>query len=213
MMQAILNVGYPLAAVGYLISARWLPYPGHALVKAVPILLLAAIVFSRTERSRARLLFGIGLLFSAGGDIALASRFPLYFVTGLGLFLVAHVFYIAAFQRRPRASLRERGLPLGLIFFVVLAVAVLVLPRAGALLVPVTAYVLAITIMGVLAAVQRHDAPALFTGALLFIMSDSIIAVNKFVVTIPQAGILIMTTYYLAQFLLTRGMLGLTRAR
>lgn len=212
MMQAILNVGYPLAAVSYLLSARWIPYPGHALVKAVPILLLAAIVFSRTERSRARLLFGIGLLFSAGGDIALASRFPHYFETGLGLFLVAHLFYTASFLCRPRASFRERGLPLGLVLFVALAVAVLVLPRTGTLLVPVAAYVLAISTMGILAAVQKQDAPALFAGALLFIISDSIIAMNKFVVMIPQSGILIMTTYYLAQFLLARGMLGLSRA-
>jgi uncharacterized membrane protein YhhN len=210
-MQAILNIGYPLAAMTYLLSARWLPYPGHPLVKAVPILLLAAVVLSRAKRSRPKLLFGIGLLFAAGGDIVLATRIPLYFVTGLGLFFVAHIFYATSFYRRPRVGFCKRKLRLGLVLCVVVTVAVLVLPRAGTLLVPVAAYMLAISTMGVLAAVQREDGCMLYAGAVLFIVSDSIIAVNKLVAPVPHAGMLIMCTYYLAQVLLARGILGISR--
>jgi uncharacterized membrane protein YhhN len=210
-MQAILNIGYPLAAMIYLISASWIPYPGHPLVKALPILLLAAAVLSRAKRSRAKLLFGIGLLFSAGGDIVLATKIPLYFVTGLSLFLVAHIFYAISFYRRPRVGVWKRKLRLGLVLAVVVTMAVLILPRTGALLVPVTAYLLAISTMGVLATLQREDGFLLHAGAVLFIVSDSIIALNKFVAPVPSAGVLIMCTYYLAQILLARGILGISR--
>ncbi len=210
-MQAILNIGYPLAAMIFLISARWLPYPGHPLVKTVPILLLAAAVLARVKRSRPKLVFGIGLLFSAGGDIVLAARIPLYFVIGLSLFLVAHIFYAISFHGRPRVGVWKRKLRLGLVLAVVVTMAVLVVPRTGALLVPVTAYILAISTMGVLAALQREDGFLLYAGAVLFIVSDSIIAVNNFVAPVPHAGMFIMCTYYLAQVLLARGILGISR--
>jgi uncharacterized membrane protein YhhN len=210
-MRALLRLGYPLSAALFLISAPWLPYPGHPLVKAAPILLLAVAVLARAKRSAARLVFGAGLVFSAGGDIVLALKIPLSFVIGLSFFFVAHIFYAVAFYQRPWVALSRRKLPLTAILAIVLAMSFLVLPRAGALLVPVTAYVLAISAMAVLAAVQKEDAFPLYAGALLFIVSDSIIALNKFVAPIPQAGMLIMCTYYLAQLLLARGILGRAR--
>lgn len=211
-MRALLRLGYPLSATFYLISAKWIPYPGHPLVKAVPILLLAVAVLARAKRSAARLVFGVGILFSAGGDIVLASSIPASFVIGLSFFFVAHVFYAVSFYQRPRVELSRRKLPLAAILAVVLAMSFLVLPRAGALLVPVAAYVLAISAMAVLAAVQREDAFPLYAGALLFIISDSIIALNRFVAPVPSAGVLIMCTYYLAQLLLARGILGRARS-
>jgi len=42
-------------------------------------------------------------------------------------------------------------------------------------------------------------------GAILFMLSDSVIAVNKFVLEIPLSGLWIMTTYTLAQWLITVG--------
>jgi uncharacterized membrane protein YhhN len=210
-MRVFLRIGYPLSTIAYLVSAPWLPYPGHPLIKAAPILLLALVILSRAQRSGARLLFGAGLLFSAGGDVVLATRIPLYFVIGLSLFFVAHVFYAMSFCARQRVGFLTRTLPLALVLGIVTAMAVLVLPRTGALLVPVAAYVLAITTMAVLAAVQKHDALPLYVGAVLFVVSDSIIALNKFVAPVPWAGFLIMSTYYLAQFLLARGILGRPR--
>lgn len=210
-MRALLRIGYPLSAIIYLISTMWLPYPGHPLVKAIPILLLAVVVLSRADRSGARLVFGLGLLFSAGGDIVLASRIPLQFVIGLSFFFAAHIFYAVSFYGRARVGFSQRKLPLGGVLAVVLAMSILVLPRAGELLAPVTAYVLAISAMAFLAAVQKDGAFSLYAGAVLFVVSDSIIAINKFVAPIPWAGMLIMCTYYLAQFLLARGILGRAR--
>jgi uncharacterized membrane protein YhhN len=44
-------------------------------------------------------------------------------------------------------------------------------------------------------------------GAILFVFSDSLIAINKFAVGIPKSGIWIMTTYILAQYLIMSGLL------
>jgi uncharacterized membrane protein YhhN len=46
---------------------------------------------------------------------------------------------------------------------------------------------------------------SLFSGALLFVMSDSLLAINKFVHPIPEAGFLIMSTYILAQYFIVQG--------
>ena len=47
-----------------------------------------------------------------------------------------------------------------------------------------------------------------YSGALLFIMSDAMIAINKFMSPIIQAGLLIMATYIVAQFLIVKGILA-----
>jgi uncharacterized membrane protein YhhN len=46
-----------------------------------------------------------------------------------------------------------------------------------------------------------------FGGAILFMISDSLIAINKFLEPLPQSGFWIMTTYIGAQFLIVRGLL------
>ena len=44
-----------------------------------------------------------------------------------------------------------------------------------------------------------------FVGALLFILSDSLLAFDKFLVPIPHAGVLVMSTYIAAQYLIVEG--------
>ena len=75
------------------------------------------------------------------------------------------------------------------------------------MLFPVVVYLLVIVAMGVMAALGGVNHWFVVVGACLFIASDSIIAVNRFVASVPNASFLIMSTYYPAQLLITAGAL------
>jgi uncharacterized membrane protein YhhN len=49
-------------------------------------------------------------------------------------------------------------------------------------------------------------------GALLFVISDSLLAINKFYQDIPLAGVLIMLTYGLAQLFIMEGAISYIRS-
>lgn len=180
-----------------------------ALLKMVPILTLAWLAALRFRgATRGLLLAALG--FSALGDLLLALDFPNQFLFGLGAFLVAQLVYAGNFLRaadfRCRRSL-WRGLPLLLATWLL---ARALLPASGELALPVLVYLLAILSMALAAAAHRGDSALLYVGALLFVISDSLIAVNKFLQPLPLAGTWIMLTYYLAQLAL---LYGLARAR
>ncbi|MBN1178018.1 MAG: lysoplasmalogenase [Anaerolineae bacterium] len=129
----------------------------------------------------------IGLLFSLGGDVALmfhGSRKA--FAVGLGLFLVAHVAYTLVFLRLGRFSAWD------LLWAVVLgAVAVgfytLIRSNLGAMRAPVIGYIAVITLM-VSRSISTLASPTFSTaqgvmivaGAVLFYISDAILALNRF---------------------------------
>jgi len=161
------------------------------------------------------------VLFSLGGDVALMfqSYSEVYFMAGLASFLVAHLCYLVAY-RRHRDEAKEGGLS-GIQRFraampVVLAgtgLITILYPHLGPLKIPVTLYAI-ILIMMVLHALFRfghtHQRSfwMVFIGAILFMISDAVIAINKFLSAFSAAGLVIMITYILAQFLIIRGLVA-----
>jgi len=145
-----------------------------------------------------------GLLFSLVGDIALMFPDKL-FTAGLAAFLAAQVLYILAFRPLPGHSLSlGTALPFmlyGLLMFFILA------PQLGPLKIPVFVYIAAITLMAAFAA-GRYIAiggtkPMLaFAGAVLFLVSDSVLAYDRFARKIGPARILVLGTYFPAQLLI-----------
>jgi|JI8StandDraft_1071087.scaffolds.fasta_scaffold329112_2 alkenylglycerophosphocholine/alkenylglycerophosphoethanolamine hydrolase len=207
-MKNVLNLIYPILAIFYLISLPYVPYLGSPLVKALPILLLAGLVFVYSNSQKQLYLFAIGLVFSSMGDIVLALTFSLSFVTGLGLFLVAHLFYIASFWLSSRVSFKSRQMQIGIVALFAIIMAIQILPRTGSMTLPVGLYLTVIAIMAVTAAIQQKQDKIFFVGAMVFMLSDGLIAWNKFIDPIPESRLLIMTTYYIAQGLLTKGKLS-----
>ena len=190
-------------AVVFIATLNIRPYPFVYLVKAIPIYSLAVLAFMNIAGLRGRLI-GMGLVFSGIGDIVLElDRDPL-FTLGLGAFLLAHLFYIAAFTK----DIQFKG-PRGMLAAAILVYGCLIgfvmVPNLGDMLLPVVVYLLVIVIMGVLAALSGVNHWFVVAGACLFIASDSIIAVNRFIVSVPSSSFLIMSTYYPAQLLITAG--------
>jgi alkenylglycerophosphocholine hydrolase len=161
----------------------------------VPALALAALVWAGRNGWPGRLV-AWGLLTSAGADVAIEGSF----LAGVGLFLLAHVLYVAAFVTDERALCAWRGLPFALYAASMYA---FLRPRLGALAVPVGAYVVAIAAMMWRAAARVRAAEtagrwALF-GALAFGLSDSLLALHRFHQPLPGASVAIMLTYWTGQ--------------
>ena len=152
----------------------------------------------------------LALSLSALGDYFLAlenqSRF---FVPGLSAFLAAHIAYLIAF-------LPHTGTP-GWLALAAIAGAMLaagnlliaIAPKLGRLRLPVFAYFTVIMAM-VAAALSIKAGPwYLGAGAVVFALSDSLIAVRKFLNPFPLINEAVWITYIAAQFMMTAGLLKL----
>ena len=149
-----------------------------------------------------------GLWLSLLGDVLLL--WPRQgFVPGLVAFLIAHVLYIVAFTREQPFAAQPAVLAVyALIAGTILALLWGTIPPA--LRIPVAAYVLALTLMAAQSAViglgaQGDDvrrARGLMLGGALFMASDTVLAVNRFALPVPAAGLWILATYWAAQWLI-----------
>ena len=157
-----------------------------------------------TPMARRAVLVGLG--FSLLGDIFLLWPNE-GFLPGLVSFLLAHLAYLVAFTREQRFGAR----PSAFVFYAVVAGAVLALLWRGvpeALRLPVIAYVVCLAAMAAQAAVlwlAQPDSPrhrGLAIGGALFVASDALLATNRFLVPVPLAGLWILSTYWIAQWLI-----------
>ncbi|WP_026898397.1 lysoplasmalogenase [Daejeonella oryzae] len=163
-----------------------------------------------------RKLIFAGLIFSFLGDCALlfANRAAIFFLAGLVSFLIAHIFYSVAFYRDfkndPMASKKFGHVMLFVLGIFSLSYYTYIRPYLGDLKLPVMVYIFIISMMAILAAYRYKRVNLLsfrliITGAVFFIISDSALAYNKFVSPYPFAGVIIMGTYMIAQYLITIG--------
>jgi uncharacterized membrane protein YhhN len=169
------------------------------------VLVIAAALLADTPVPAAYKTFVLaGLLCSLAGDIALMFPDKL-FTAGLAAFLAAQVCYILAFKPGPErpvsAALLFPFLIYGLLMFRILA------PSLGPLKFPVFVYVAAIAVMAGLAAgrfVERGGLQPLlaFAGAVLFLVSDSVLAYDRFAKKLGFAQAVILGTYFPAQILI-----------
>ena len=192
-----------IGALLFLATLHLCPYPAAFLVKTIPVLCLAVLAFRHIAGAKGNLI-GIGLLFSGCGDILLEIDGAGLFVYGLGSFLVAHLFYIAAFLRQPAFKRSQLPILIGIVVYGI-AMGALLLPRLGDMLIPVAAYLFIILAMGISATLGTTNHTLVIVGAVFFILSDSLIAVDRFLAPVPLSGYGIMITYYLAQALITYG--------
>lgn len=201
----ILILIFALAGLAYLAVIHRLPFKGDFVLKSIPAFCLAAMAWIYVPGLTGKLLFA-GFIFSAGGDISLsfAQKSEKFFLMGLGSFLVAHVLYVIAFAQNAQYS--SEKLPLIALWVVfAIAMAVVLYPKLGEMRIPVFAYVAVILAMVIVATLWQGARPTLLVaGAVLFMLSDSMIAINKFLKPISWAQYFIMVTYYGGQFLICR---------
>jgi uncharacterized membrane protein YhhN len=179
------------------------------LTAATKVLLLPFLMLMLGKELVNKKAIFIAMLFSWIGDVLLIqSEKPIFFMLGLGSFLIAQLSYGVGFLQRAGKS--EPGLlkkqPIKVLPVVTLALLVYVrlYPGLGDMVIPVSVYVGAISFM-LLAAIHRGGfAPVgnklLVAGAMLFMLSDTILAWNRFLEPVRYADIWVMLTYGLAQY-------------
>ena len=153
----------------------------------------------------------VALLFAFFGDVFLIFESDL-FLFGLLSFLITHVIYILIFYKGLviKMNLKFITILIGFILFYFLLIQLL-FSYLNELLIPVCIYGLALVLMGVGAFLR---APALgyrsvLFGALLFILSDSILAINQFIYSssLKNAHLFVILFYVLAQYFIVKGLL------
>jgi len=182
-----------------------------------PLIVISLIVFytkqSKLLNVKTKLFTLLALFFSLIGDVLLmfVESSPNYFIGGLIAFLLAHLMYIKIFLDKINSDNSLLGI---LVMLLVYALGIFYLLKDGLrdMLIPVILYMLIILTMAITAwlrkgAVSKLSYLLVFIGALLFVVSDSTLALNKFYQTVPQSHIIIMSTYALAQYCIVLGVL------
>jgi uncharacterized membrane protein YhhN len=143
----------------------------------------------------------VGLLFSIGGDVALMWPSD-KFLLGLVSFLTGHVFYISGLHSGIEWT--STGVVWVPLLFLGSGMFWVLRSGLGKMQVPVLVYILVILIMSGLAW-ERHlqlELPqTLFAGCgvILFLISDAMLAWNRFRMKFKSAQVFILSTYYVAQ--------------
>ena len=187
----------------------------HNFTKPLIVVSLLIFFFSRSRLldNSIKTLMILALVFSLIGDVALLfdAINPNYFITGLASFLLAHVMYILVFIKQRDKQKK----PLGFIALMLVYAALLfymLTDGLGDLFVPVIIYMIVILSMSTSAFLRNKQNNLIsynwvFLGAILFMISDSILAIDKFYQPLTLSSISIMLTYALAQYCIVIGIL------
>jgi uncharacterized membrane protein YhhN len=198
------------------ITAAGLQLPNvYLIVKPLlmPALMLLLVFYKTSALNKNWLL--AGLFFSFLGDVFLLYEYKnsLFFIVGLASFLITHVCYISFFLkiRSAQTSLLRQQPWLGaLVAAYGCSLVMLLYPYLGVLKFPVIIYATVICCMLICSIhiFYKTGRPAnvyFVAGALCFVISDSLLAINKFVSPFALAGVFIMATYCVAQFCIVKG--------
>ena len=196
---------------GIYLEKQWMVY------LAKPMLMTTLFGYYYLNKKSDNLFFVLGLLFSLFGDLFLLGSGELYFILGLIFFLIAHVFYIImVFKILLEIRLKDfmiAGIPYLLLFLILINV---LYDGLGSMKIPVIIYAMTISFLGVFSLLlflqsRTKTSLLLLFGVLVFITSDTILALNLFYEKQSFYPILIMTTYVMAQFLICKFVLYLNK--
>jgi uncharacterized membrane protein YhhN len=192
-----------------------------------PLLMIALLIYfwdkSDSRKNEKWVSFvTLGLAFSWIGDIMLLFTFKhfMFFFAGLAAFLAAHLVFIVAYKKatfKDKLNIKWSFFPFVVLGYILL-MSYLTLPYVDSLIqVPLVVYGLVLCLMILVAWYRKGNTTdesfqLVVLGAALFTISDSILAINRFSHTIPFAGVAIMSSYIIAQWLIVNGLLKHKRA-
>ncbi len=199
---------------GIVLHVKWLDY----LCKPLIMISIGGyfLLHSKNIDKKVVLLAMFAFLFSLFGDSFL--MFPEFFIPGLAFFLVAQIFYIFLYHRTINISggepyLRKNSMYLNGYIMYGFVIYTLLFNHID-LVLKIAVFVYMIGLLGMSAmALNRYKTVSsvsfklVFYGSVLFAISDSLIALDKFLTPIPNGRIFVMSTYIAAQYLMMRGLL------
>lgn len=210
--STLIFVAVALVLAGHLLASPLLVYSFKPLATALILGIAIANWRGGKDCDSYSLWISIGLFFSLVGDVFLLWP-SLYFIHGLAAFLLTHLAYLIAFTRDARFPARVW---LWILYLAIAATlyAFLYPNLPVPLKLPVALYSAALSsmaaqAMGRFLVVKTKPAQSAAIGAVFFMLSDFLLAFDRFHTLILLAPVLILIPYYLGQWLIVSS----TRAR
>lgn len=178
-----------------------------------PLLMTTLVMVYLLSVKKPNFWFVSGLFFSFWGDVFLLDK-EAFFVFGLGSFLLAHVIYIKIttgfLQKDLTAKMITSAIPFVLLFGCLLY---LIYDNLEEMLIPVIVYGVTIATFGASALLNYRQEKSianswLLLGAIIFIASDSLIALNNFYAAKHLFDIAIIVLYIISQYLICKAMIA-----
>ncbi|TXD47255.1 lysoplasmalogenase [Polaribacter sp. IC073] len=176
-----------------------------------PFITISLVVIYLLSVNKVSFWYVSALFFSFWGDTFLLFK-EAFFLFGLVSFLIAHILYIKISSNYLKKISFKKIITYSIPFVIAFgSIVYLIRANLGDMLVPVIIYGLVIATFGTLTLlnyVQQKTTENLwlFLGAFIFIVSDSLLAINKFYEASEIYGISIMVTYIVAQYLICKAM-------
>ncbi len=180
---------------------------------AKPLIIPSLLAYYITSSKSKNKLYILALVFSFAGDVLLLDKTDL-FLFGIGAFLITQVLYVYLFSKGLGNSSRAKKIMAFVPFSIFFVVLIRVLkPGLEGFFIPVVIYGIAISSFGSISLLKylaKKDKVnlSLLIGAVIFIISDSLIALHKFHEPRSFYPVVIMFTYIIAQYLIASFMLG-----
>jgi len=203
--------------ISHILDLDWLTYCSKPLLMITLVYFLYQSVPS-IQRSKAFYITIVALVFSWLGDMFLmiAGSGAQFFMMGIGAFLLAQLFYSLNFQFLKFDSERKFHL-LSIVWILIIVIYSINIwidlrLNLGDFYIPVLAYLVVISIMAISAGSRyrrTHTGSFIlcYAGALVFMISDSLIAINKWHHPVEQERLIVMATYILAQWMIINGII------
>lgn len=186
---------------GAITAVDWL---GTALTPVLLVLLLAWVLLVRGRGAPPLLV--AGMVFAWLGDVSLDGPGDLRFLVGVGFFLVMQVLYSIGFVRLGAVAALRTRLWLPVVAAVLwLALNLVLGPQLGEMRWPLAVYSAALVAMATL---SLGVSARVGTGGVLFLVSDLLIGLGGAGIEVPLRGVLVISTYALAQLLIVTGWVG-----
>ena len=177
-----------------------------------PLLMTTLVIVYLLSVKKANFWLVSALFFSFWGDVFLLDKTN-YFVFGLASFLIAHIMYIKMTSNFLHKTSVVKKVTAAVPFIVLFTVLLYVIyPNLNEMLMPVIVYGIAISCFGTLALLNYQQKKStentwLLLGAILFIASDSLIALNNFYKPEVIFDITIITLYIVSQYLIVKSVI------
>lgn len=208
----LLTTVYFLIAFIEIYIGVWMKNP---LVEAItkPMLMLILISLYWVSVQKKDYWYILALAFSFLGDVFLLDKSNM-FLFGVGAFLLTQLIYIKLITNKLE-GVSFKNVILSILPFALYLTGLLYLlyDKLGSFRIPVIVYGITISVFGMvslLSLLEKRDSVRflMFAGAVVFILSDSMIALNKFYRSEEIYPVAIMMTYVLAQYLIYRSVIS-----
>lgn len=196
-----------LFSVGDLLNV-WLDLPYRYFTKTLIIPSLILYFMSASPKVKSYYLFIAALVLAWLGDVFLLFSGSTFFLLGLGSFLLMQILYSVIFYKNREFKKGKFMTSIILLSLFTIGSNYYLFPFTAEIRIPVIVYSIAIAIMA-LVGINRESTLSgyshIFVGVILFVISDSVLAINNFGPGFWKGGFLVMLTYILAQYCIVEG--------